>query len=372
MPEKSEIESFLDGRIEHFPDKSARWLFEDKEFVRGLVEIIDDGLAEFIDFSQIVQVNRSYIFDDLRELESDMVFRVPFRSESDIDELLIYILIEHQSTVDPIMGFRVLYYMMQIWDSQRREWELESVPKSRWRFNPIVPIVFYTGDQRWTTPLTLNAIMDIPDALSRFVPKIDPLFISVKETDESKLTHTGHPLGWVLTVLQQEGATVEALSETLIEALSHINTLDEASARQRRRAISYLLLLILNRRSLEEHPELTNLFEQHVVHESDREETERMAQTIVQHHFERGIEQGIERGIEQGRTQGIEQGKEQGSIKVKQSTVLKVLHLRFNTVPELIADNISLIRSQSRLDSLLEQAVSAKTLDEIDLGNFDN
>ncbi len=84
-----------------------------------------------------------------------------------------------------------------------------------------------------------------------------------------------------------------------------------------------------------------------------------MAQTIVQHHFERGIEQGIERG------------KEQGRIEEKQSDVLKALHLRFDTVPELIADNISLIRSLSRLNSLLEQAVSAKTLDEIDLGNFD-
>ena len=58
-----------------------------------------------------------------------MVFRVPFQSGSDTDELLIYILIEHQSTVDPTMGFRVLYYMTQIWDYQRREWESQSSPQ---------------------------------------------------------------------------------------------------------------------------------------------------------------------------------------------------------------------------------------------------
>ena len=362
MSEESEIRNLFDTQIEHFPDRSARWLFEDRENVRGLIEIVAGELVEFIDFGKIVQVNRSFIPDNLREQESDMVFSVPFQIESDTDELLIDILIEHQSTVDPIMGFRVLFYMTQIWDSQRREWESQSVPKGQWRFRPILPIVFYTGEQRWITPLTLNAIMDIPDVLSRFVPKFDTLFLGVKETDESELTKADHPLGWLLTVLQKEHATVEALSDALIEALSHINTLDEASAQQRRRAISYLLLLILHRRPFEEQTELTHLLGQHVRQPSDREEVELMAQTMAEHLIEKGKAQGIEQGIEQGKVQGIEQGK----IQEKRDAILKVLQLRFHTIPESIADKISSIQSLSRLDSLLEQAVTAKTLDEID------
>ena len=324
-----------------------------------MIEIVAGELVELIDFSKIIQVNRSYIPDNLREQESDIVFRVPFQSESDTDELLIYILIEHQSTVDPTMGFRVLFYMTQIWDSQRREWESQSVPKGQWRFRPILPIVFYTGEQRWTTPLTLDAIMDIPDVLSRFVPKFDTLFLGVKDTDESELTKTDHPLGWLLTVLQKEQATVEALREALIEALSHINTLDEASAQQRWRAISYLLLLILHRRPFEEHPELTYLLGQHVQQPSDREEVELMAQTMAEHL--------IEQGIEQGKAQGIEQGE----IKAKQADVLKILRHRFDTVPESLSGEINSIRSLPRLDALLERVLTANTLDEIDLMEFD-
>ena len=60
---------------------------------------------------------------------------------------------------------------------------------------------------------------------------------------------------------------------------------------------------------------------------------------------------------------------EQGKIQEKQADVLKVLRLRFHTIPESTTYQISLIRSLSRLDSLLEQAVTAKTLDEIDLHN---
>ena len=117
------ILSFSDIPIEHFPDRGTLWLFEDKEYVRDLVKILASELAVRIDFKRLTQVNRTFIPDSLRAQESDIVFTAPFQTESGTDELLIYILIEHQSTVDPIMGFRVLFYMMQIWDFQRREWE---------------------------------------------------------------------------------------------------------------------------------------------------------------------------------------------------------------------------------------------------------
>ena len=95
MPIDIEILNFFDNRIEHFPDRSARWLFQDRENVRGLLEIVAGELLESIDFSRIVQVNRSFIPDNLREQESDIVFSVPFQSESGTDELLIYSLIEN-------------------------------------------------------------------------------------------------------------------------------------------------------------------------------------------------------------------------------------------------------------------------------------
>ena len=363
MAEETETINFFDIRVEHFPDRSARWLFQDTENVRGLLEIVAAELVESIDFSQLAQINRSFVPDNLREQESDLVFSVPLHSESETDELLIYILIEHQSTVDLTMGFRVLFYMVQIWDSQRREWESNDVPKSQWRFRPILPIVFYTGDQRWSTPLTLNAIMDLSDLFSRFVPQFDTLFLSVKETEEADLTKTDHPLGWLLTVLQKEHANKEAISTALIEAMSHINTLGDAQSHQRRRAISYLLLLILHRRPVEEHEELQTLFDQHIQQASDREEVEVMAQTMAEHLIERGKAQGIE--------QGIEQGIKRGETQAKQEVILKMIRLRFDSVPEAVTNQITQIRSHSRLDALVENVMTAQTLDEIDLQNRD-
>ena len=123
--------------IEHFPDRSIRRLLQDPEYVRGLVEIIAPELVVLLDFSRGAQQNRSFISDALRERESDVLLRVPFQGTPDSEELLIYILIEHQSTVDPTMGFRLLSYMMEIWQEQWREGQSE--PALKRRLDPILP-----------------------------------------------------------------------------------------------------------------------------------------------------------------------------------------------------------------------------------------
>ena len=62
----------------------------------------------------------------------------------------------------------------------------------------------------------------------------------------------------------------------------------------------------------------------------------------------------------------IEQGKAEGKVEGKQDAVLKLLQLRFQNVPEVLSREISNIHNLSRLDTLLEQAMTAQSLDEID------
>ena len=273
---------------------------------------------------------------------------MPFRDQSKTEELLIYILIEHQSTIDAAMGFRVLFYMTQIWDSQRREWESNNVPKSQWHFRPIIPIVFYTGEQTWQTPVTLSTQMDLPNMLAEFVPTFNTLFLSVKDADAADLTRTDHPLGWLLTVLQKEHANKEDIRAALMEAVAHIDTLEKEKTQQWQRAIFYLYLLILHRRPSVEHDELKTLVHQHIQETSRREEGEAMAQTMAQYLIQ------------------------QGETNAKRDAVLKLLRLRFDPVPESINRKVTSIQSLSRLDSLFEKVVTAQTLDNIDWENLEN
>jgi len=121
--------------VREFADRGTKWLLEASENVSGLIQILDFSLSTKIDFSRLHDEKKTFILDNLRKQESDLVFTVPFLEEDGKKgEVLIYILIEHQSEPDISMGFRMLFYMTQIWDTQRREWERDKTPKSQWNF----------------------------------------------------------------------------------------------------------------------------------------------------------------------------------------------------------------------------------------------
>ncbi len=63
---------------------------------------------------------------------------------------------------------------------------------------------------------------------------------------------------------------------------------------------------------------------------------------------------------------GIEQGIEQGEARAKQMALLKLLHHRFQSVPEAIITHIQAFHSPSHLDTLFEKVLNAENLEDID------
>ena len=76
--------------------------------------------------------------------------------------------------------------------------------------------------------------------------------------------------------------------------------------------------------------------------------------------------------MEQGEKRGEKRGEERGQTNAKQDAVLKLLHLRFESVPESVTRKIGAMQSLSLLDSLFEKAVTAQTLDDIDWDEREN
>src|SRR5207248_3648109 len=99
-----------------------------------------------------------------------------------------YVLLEHQSEPDALMGLRLYLYMGQLWDTQRREWEDRKPPAAERRLLPVIPVVYYTGEKRWSAPISLRHLMDLPPELERFVPEWETLFLNLRETLPETLT----------------------------------------------------------------------------------------------------------------------------------------------------------------------------------------
>ncbi len=335
--------------IREFSDRGTKWLLEFGENVEGLLQIVASDLADQLDFSQIQQVNQSFIPDNLRKQESDVIYLIPFQSE-ELGDVWVYLLIEHQSVPSPVMGFRLLFYMVNIWDAQRRGWEDAKVPESEWCFRPIIPIVFYTGSQTWEMPITIEVVTDLPQALGRFVPTFDVLFLNVKGEDTPDFLYQDHPFRLLLELIRQEDATKADFEAVLRQIVKILKELPEESP-QWSRAMYYLVLLIYHRRPTEERETLMNIVAQTLVGRRQIEEVQDMPQTIAEYFIQ----------------QGEERGEKRGELRAKREAVLKLLQLRFDSIPPSMVKKIKAVRRVDRLNTLFDQAVTAKSISEIEI-----
>ncbi|MCC2672179.1 MAG: putative transposase, partial [Armatimonadetes bacterium] len=109
--------------IREFNDRDTLWLLEDPANLRDLLRMLAPAVIMRLDFEHAERVNRSFVQPDLRKKESDLIFRVPLAGLEDGRGAWVYVLLEHQSTPDREMPLRLLLYLTQLWDLQRREWE---------------------------------------------------------------------------------------------------------------------------------------------------------------------------------------------------------------------------------------------------------
>ena len=75
----------------------------------------------------------------------------------------------------------------------------ETCPKMKDVYSRSCRSCFIRDNRPWTVPVSLTAIMDIPEILKRFVPSFDTLFLGVKETEAEALTRFGLSAGLVVT-----------------------------------------------------------------------------------------------------------------------------------------------------------------------------
>lgn len=130
--------------INNTHDKIFRKTLENK---KDAIRIINNfmNFESQIKEDEIEKYNSSYVSDELRNPEADIVYKVKNSN--------IFFLLEHQSKIDYSMGYRILKYEISIIDSVLIETKGKYKNKE-YRYPIVIPIVLYTGTQKW------NAEMD--------------------------------------------------------------------------------------------------------------------------------------------------------------------------------------------------------------------
>jgi predicted transposase/invertase (TIGR01784 family) len=99
-------------------------------------------VSQALNWSTLKLVEGSFVDEDLRDREADLLYEV--EQGAGEGSLWLYILLEHQSTPDRWMRFRLLKYCCRIWDMHLAQRPTPS------ELRPIVPLVFYQGERSWS------------------------------------------------------------------------------------------------------------------------------------------------------------------------------------------------------------------------------
>jgi predicted transposase/invertase (TIGR01784 family) len=100
------------------------------------------AVSRALNWATLTLLEGSFVDEDLRASEADFLYEIERLSGE--DSVWIYVLLEHQSTPNRWMRFRLLKYCCRIWDLSFRE-----QPNQR-ELRAIVPLVFYQGERRWS------------------------------------------------------------------------------------------------------------------------------------------------------------------------------------------------------------------------------
>lgn len=228
----------------------------------------------------------SFVDQKLRELHSDVLYSV---ETAEGHAGYIYCLVEHQSTADRMMAWRMMRYSMAVMDAHLKKGN-DTLPV-------VVPLLFYQGTVR-PYPYSTDWMdcFDVPalarDVYSRPWPLVD---VSVMEDSDLQ----SHRRMALLELVQRDIRHRDAAS-----LLRDVVQLIRLAGNTREQVEAVLCYIIYNGMTSESiTPFLYELAGE------IPEYKELIMGTIAQQLKEEGIQLGIQQGIQQGIEQGIEQAR---------------------------------------------------------------
>jgi len=331
-------------------DLFARYTFGHPERAAAeLRAVLPAHVVSEVDWSSLRREPVSVVDPELRETESDLLFTARLRSGQ---PLLLYVLLEHQSSVDRWMALRMLRYVVR----QVERWRQEH-PKSE-KLPLIIPLVMYHGpDGAWTAPRRVEDLFDLPEGEAErerwmaLVPRFEYLLDDLTAEGEEALgARPGPPLVRLAWLVLRHGR-----SEELARKLPDWVTLF-AQVQAGPEGAEHLVVVI--RYLLWTGGKAVHKAARQVLHSLvDGQRAEELMGSWAEEMIERGVEKGLARGREEGR--------EEGRLQERAEAVLRILTKRGVQVDEAARRRILSCTDGATLDRWFDRALNATALSEV-------
>ncbi len=318
----------------HAHDRYFRVGLQDRAEQAALVADLFPGLAPLLDAAGFEAVDGTFVDEQLRERHTDLLLRTRLAGH----DVLIYVLVEHQRTVDPLMAVRMMRYQARIWDRHLREH-----PDVR-RIPVILPAVIYQGERPWTAATDLRDLLDLDDQVAaevvEFLPSIRYRLDDLTQLDPRDLRarELTAPLRLMLTLLMRAPGNprVTDLLETMAHDLTTVLS-EPNGARHLDAALTYI---------------------RNVTDTSD-DDLRRVAE-----HLGPDVLEVLMTNAQVLEAKAKAEGKAEGKVEGQADMLLSLLTFKFGPLPDGIHSRVH-AATTSELETWAQRVLTATTLDDV-------
>ncbi|RME80631.1 MAG: hypothetical protein D6785_10085 [Planctomycetota bacterium] len=265
-------------------------------------------------------------------------------------ELVIHVLMEHQSRPIPKIRYRFQKSQMGIWsifeERQRVKKKVDRLP-----FPPILPLLINTGKENWQVP-SLNEYFGFPKEYAPFTPEVEILFLGLYTERGKEFIQTRKFLALSFDLLRHEDWETSQFQQVLENVIKDLEKILKWE-------LQFIIRLIYHRRPIEERDLLVEFIMEKLPEEIE-EEVISMKKSYADILYEEGMQKGMQQGMQEGRQEGL--------IQSKQEDILRVLEKRFGSVSDTINQKVGSTQDLSRLEELLDLSVTCQSLEEFEAG----
>lgn len=144
----AEEQEIYTHEVQNEHDTIFKDLFSDREEARKFINKYLK-LEVPIEKDSLEPYNTNFITPEFRTKKADVVYKMKNRN--------IFFLIEHQSTIDLSMPYRIENYSMLIIN---RAVEKEKMKQKDYLYPKVIPIVLYTGNKKWKAHLSFSELQE--------------------------------------------------------------------------------------------------------------------------------------------------------------------------------------------------------------------
>jgi hypothetical protein len=204
------------------------------KLIKGFIE---EKWVDSVNEENITMIDKSFIDTHFQSKEADIVYKYT----DGVNETIFYVLLEHQSTVDNKMMFRLLVYMMEIWRDYLNENKLSIAPvenekeKELFKIPAIIPIVLHTGSRKWNAPVSFSELIKNSEKYNGHIVNFESLLIDTAPIKDEKFLEQKSVISLVMYL--DKAKDLKDFLEKYPVAAMILNTLN---AQERRMLIKWL------------------------------------------------------------------------------------------------------------------------------------